>query len=149
MKHTLYIILAACLFITASCSSDDSNGGQQKEAQLTNYAWGTSMSEVQKALANSGLEQEGNTLYAKTAKRGCVLSYEFSAGALSSMALVGPETTLSEQALKEYTKDYELLGALATDDQIYVNEAENRILKVQTIEQDGKTYRALGWTKLK
>lgn len=155
----IYLFLIACTLMIWSCSEDDNNNN--KKAKVVCINWGASVEEVE-VYMNSNNEWSGNTssstpqvyhytkefLNSNGWKNYCVVSYEFTAGALTSSSSILQYTGDSlDKIAKLYLPGYTYLGE-SNSTQVYVDESKNTIAVIYKIAKEENEYYAIGWTIL-
>ncbi len=147
-NHIILILMMAGLLWNVSCR-DNKEVNNNVSVDLFDFAWGTSLSDIQEAVREYNPKVEGQILYVDSYMKDCLLSYEFTEEALSSFALVKPYSLFTEEEMTGYTSGYVKQECNKPNEQLFANKNKNRILSVRVFENDGKKYCALGWTKLK
>ena len=113
------------------------------------FDWNTSKEDLLEELKDYIIDDTGVYLYASKTDQPFMLSYEFEDDILIASVVMVPEEKTSQGEIEKVVRNYEYLGSITEDKDIYVDEAKNKILEVQKLKVKGINYIAFGCTPYK
>ncbi|MDO5446939.1 MAG: hypothetical protein Q4F34_04075 [Prevotellaceae bacterium] len=149
MRRIYLLLTIAMLGFFTSCSDSEENNNKMTEEErgVFDYDWGTSMDRVKEGVATYQTETEDSTLYVLDFKPSCVVSYQFTEGRLSAMAIIGPKEQFDDVFLQHLQSGYTELGDVTSGKTLYVNDSQGKLMEIVESSHKTKPYYAVGWTK--
>ena len=140
-------LLAVIGIMMSACSGSDDSSVPSELEGLLDHNWGTDIATVKQSASIYNVETDGNYLYVSSYKPSCIISYEFDANGLCTMALVGSKEQITESYINGLKSGYTELGEINSGKTVYVNESKNKIMEVQSTMHNGLECYAIGWSK--
>ena len=156
-RNNLFAVLAFLTFVMVgltSCNKEDDNlVSVEKEYgfSISNilFDWDTSKEDLLEQLKDYEIDDTGYYMYVSKQGQPYMLSYEFEDDFLTASVVIVPKEKTNQNEIDKVVRNYEYLGSITEDKDIYVDEDANKILEVQILEIKGVDYIAFGCTPYK
>ena len=156
-RNNILAVLAFLTFVMAgltSCNNDDDKlVSVEKEYgfSISNalFDWDTSKEDLTEQLKDYEIDDTGYYVYVSKKGQPYMLSYQFEDDFLIASVVMVPKEKTNQNEIDRVVRNYEYLGSITEDKDIYVDEDANKILEVQILEIKGVDYIAFGCTPYK
>lgn len=156
-KNNILAVLAFLTFVmvglTGCNKEDDKLVSVEKEYgfSISNvlFDWDTSKEDLLEKLKDYEIDDSGYYVYVSKKGQPYMLSYEFEDDFLIASVVMVPKEKTNQNEIDRVARNYEYLGSITEDKDIYVDEVANKILEVQLLKINGEDYIAFGCTPYK